>query len=234
VKIAIMQPYFLPYIGYWQLIAAVDKFIILDDVNYINRGWINRNRILCNQVPTWITLPLVGASQNKLICDLEILPDDGWRLKMEKLVTHSYCKAPYYDIIFPFFQRLLADAHGNLSDFLFTSISALSNQMQLKTEIIPTSRNFPKGDLRGQDRIIDICKQIVACQYVNPPGGRELYNSEPFLDAGISLFFLTPISDPSDVEPLLAGDQTLSILDLMMNNRIDSISNAILNLRIQP
>ena len=81
-RIAVMQPYFLPYIGYWQLIRAVDTFVILDDVNYINRGWINRNRISIRGEPCWMTLPLVGASQNKLISEINLLPDDGWKSRL--------------------------------------------------------------------------------------------------------------------------------------------------------
>ena len=81
-KVAIMQPYFAPYIGYFQLIAAVDVFVVLDDVNYIKGGWINRNKVLCHGKPTWLTVPLQGASPNKKIFELEIAPDNGWKKKM--------------------------------------------------------------------------------------------------------------------------------------------------------
>jgi hypothetical protein len=221
-----MQPYFLPYIGYWQLIAAVDKFIILDDVNYINRGWINRNRILCNQVPTWITLPLVGASQNKLICDLEVMPDDGWSLKMEKLVSHSYSKAAYFDATLSLFQQLLAGAHGNLSNFLFKSILSICNHLQIKTEIIPTSRNFPKGELRGQDRIIDICKRVGAVHYFNPIGGKDLYSESKFAEANINLIFKECLA----LEYPQSGNAFvpwLSIIDVLMWNGKESIRDQI-------
>ena len=78
-KIAIMQPYFFPYIGYWQLIHAVDHFVIYDDVNYIKGGWINRNRILINGKPAYITVPLHKASAFKRICDTDLQPSPFWR-----------------------------------------------------------------------------------------------------------------------------------------------------------
>ena len=84
-KVAIMQPYFFPYIGYFQLINAVDKFIIYDDVNYINRGWINRNQVLINGKESYITVPLKDASQNKLIKDITISIETNWQEKMKEL-----------------------------------------------------------------------------------------------------------------------------------------------------
>src|SRR5512140_19777 len=100
-SIAIMQPYFLPYIGYFQLMAAVDKFVVFDDVNYINRGWINRNRLLLNGGAHTFTVPLRGASQNKLICDIELAEDDGWRDKLLRTISQSYAKTPCYAEVAP-------------------------------------------------------------------------------------------------------------------------------------
>lgn len=226
-----MQPYFLPYIGYWQLIATVDKFIILDDVNYINRGWINRNRILSNKAPTWLTIPLVGASQNKLIFDLEILKDDGWSSKIEKLVSHSYANSPQFDSIFYFFQHLLSDAQGNLSNFLLKSISTICNQLHIKTEIVSASRNFPKDELRGQDRIIDICKRVGAYQYYNPIGGRNLYSKDKFAEQNIDLIFVESVAIEYE-QNANSFVPWLSILDILMCSNIEHIRSKVQNIHV--
>ncbi|MFN9114197.1 MAG: WbqC family protein, partial [Bacteroidota bacterium] len=127
-----MQPYFLPYIGYFQLMAAADRFVFLDDVNYINRGWINRNRLRTPQGPAWFTLPLVGASQNRLICDLEIKPDDGWKRSLERTLSINYSKAPCYAEVFPQFVSTLAAASGNLAQFLTQNLQQLAAWLGLK------------------------------------------------------------------------------------------------------
>ncbi len=95
-KIAVMQPYFFPYIGYFQLINSVDKFVILDDVNYIKKGWINRNYILVNSKPCLFTIPLVKPSQNKLINETEIAFESNWKKKFLKTIETGYAKAPIF------------------------------------------------------------------------------------------------------------------------------------------
>lgn len=218
-RVAIMQPYFLPYIGYWQLIHAVDKFVILDDVNYINRGWINRNRILVNGSPTWLTIPLSAASQNKLILELSVLPNDGWKEKMRAKAEHAYGKAVNFHFTKAFLNQILDEAEGNLSDFLTKSIIKICALFGLTTEIIPSSGIFEKGELHGQDRIIDICKKMGACEYLNPIGGLDLYSPKDFANSGIDLKFLRPILNPYEqhTDSFVPG---LSIIDVIMQNGI--------------
>src|ERR1051325_10810193 len=116
-RIAIMQPYLFPYIGYFQLINAADKFVILDDVNYINCGWINRNRILINGIDKLFTLPLKDASQNKSINAIEILADNPLKDKLLKTLELSYKKAPYFQVVFPLIQKIILNEERNLSAF---------------------------------------------------------------------------------------------------------------------
>jgi hypothetical protein len=228
-RVAIMQPYFLPYIGYWQLIHAVDKFVILDDVNYINRGWINRNRILVNGRPSWLTIPLSAASQNKLILDLSVLPDDGWKDKMRAKVEYAYGKAANFHLTKTFFNHILDEAEGNLSDFLTKSIIKICALFGLTTEIIPSSRIFEKGELRGQDRIIDICKKMGANEYLNPSGGREIYSHAEFNQCGIQLFFLSPGISLEKLQVSDGADENFSILELLMHNDKNMIKNRLAN-----
>ncbi len=175
-----MQPYLFPYLGYWQLLAAVDTFVILDDVNFINRGWINRNRIAINGEPAWLTLPLQGASQNRLICDIDIAADDGWKRKMLRTLSTAYAKAPESQNVLALFEQWLAHADGNLSTALHLNLTQVAAVLGITTTIIPSSRIYPKHDLKGQERILDICKREGATIYVNPPGGRELYDEKFF------------------------------------------------------
>src|SRR4051812_7809722 len=102
-RIAVMQPYFVPYLGYFQLLAAVDKIVLLDDVNFINGGWINRNRIRVNGQPHWLTLPLAQASQNRLINEINIVDDPAWKRKAVRTLELTYQEAPFVDQILPFF-----------------------------------------------------------------------------------------------------------------------------------
>ncbi len=222
-----MQPYFLPYIGYWQLIRAVDKFVVLDDVNYINRGWINRNRIAVGGNPVWMTLPLVGASQNRLICEIDLLPDDGWRARMTAMVENAYKGSQSHSQKTPFFQELLHCAQGNLSDFLRFAIQQICSLLEIVVEIIPTSRIFPKGELKGQHRILDICEKLGAREYLNPPGGRELYDAELFDSRGIQLMFLEPPSVGLGLKSGSPNGEPLSILDTIIMNPKSAVQSAV-------
>jgi hypothetical protein len=224
-KVGIMQPYFLPYIGYFQLMAAVDKFVLLDDVNFINRGWVNRNRIAVNGQPSWLTVPLSGASQNRLIREIDIAPDDGWVRKMHRAVAVAYAKAPEADSVIPIFESWLSKAAGNLADFLLLTLSETAARLGIETEILPTSSIFPKNGHKGQERILNICRELGASSYINPPGGRELYDRGLFSDARMELSFLRPnlgalrLAGPP-------GDASLSILHILMHKSREEAAQA--------
>ena len=213
-KIAIMQPYFFPYIGYFQLMAAVDKFILLDDVNYIKRGWINRNRVIVNNQTTWLTLPLICSSQNRLIKEIEIQPDAGWKRKMLNTVKQSYCRAEYKGGVFPLFESLIDRASGNLSDFLCTSLNEIHHFLDLKCKIVPSSGVYIKNGLTGAARILDICLKEQATHYINPPGGEALYDSSDFEKENVQLHFLQPRIPNLECCNMETG--ALSILHLLM------------------
>lgn len=227
-RLAIMQPYFLPYIGYFQLMAAVDRFVVLDDVNYINRGWINRNRLPTSNGTRWLTLPLVAASQNRLIRDLDILPDDGWKRIMECTVAATYAKAPEAAAVLPLFLRWLAAASGNLSAFLSWCLAEAAGYLGVAPDIVYTSSIYPRSGLKGSDRILDICLRERANVYVNAPGGRELYQPSMFAEAGIDLLFLEPKINAQDLLRYSGTEgPVLSILDLMMQNSTDLLHESV-------
>jgi hypothetical protein len=214
-KLAIMQPYFFPYIGYWQLINAVDRFVIYDDVNYINRGWINRNRILINGAPAYITVPLSQVSQNKKICDISLHTPPLWREKLVKMIETTYRKAPCFSEVYPLIEKLIRYKADTLSDYLAHQLQALAVFMGIKTEFIVTSRCYENSHLSGQARILDICKREGATTYINLQGGQSLYDIDTFRTAGIDLRFIVMRSVPykqrtADFIPYL------SIIDVLM------------------
>jgi hypothetical protein len=233
-RLAIMQPYFLPYIGYFQLMAAADKIILLDDVNFIKRGWINRNRIVVHGQPRWLTLPLAKASQNRLISEIEIVDDPVWRRKALRQVELGYGLAPFASRILPLFHGMLSEARGPLSGFLFRLLRQVAGYIGIRTIIEPTSAIYPKQRRTGQDRILDICAQEGATSYLNLPGGRSLYDAELFAAAGIELRFLDPNLEKLALRYSGTQGPIFSILDLLMLNPVTAIHEATRAASLEP
>jgi len=225
-RLAIMQPYFLPYLGYFQLMSAVDKIALLDDANFINSGWVNRNRIAVQGEPHWLTLPLARASQNRLINEIEIVDDPVWKRKTIRTVELSYQDAPFAAQILPLLTELLQEARGSLSAFLFYQLRRLGDYIGIPTEIEQTSAKYPKEGLTGQRRILDICVREGASTYVNLPGGRSLYDAKVFASAGIELLFLDPNFPEITLRHSGQEGPCLSILDLLMFNSVSAIRAA--------
>lgn len=221
-RLAIMQPYFLPYIGYFQLISAVDKFVILDDVNFINRGWINRNRLLLNGVAYTFTIPLRGASQNRRIFEIELDDRQSWRDKLLHTVRHAYCKAPCYAQVYPLIASVVGYPSSQLDAFLRNSIREIARYLSLDVEIVDSARVFGNDHLRGAERILDICRQEKADVYINPIGGIDLYDRGRFSEHQISLHFLR--SRPLDyAQGKGAHVPWLSVLDVLMFNEVPAV-----------
>jgi hypothetical protein len=216
-KVAIMQPYFLPYIGYFQLINAVDEFVLYDDVNYIKKGWINRNNLLVGGKASLFTIPLKEASQNKLINEIEISQEGNWQNKLLKTVEQSYKKAPYFDDFFPILTQIINYEEENISKYIHYSIVQICGHLEIATTIIPSSSVFNNVELKAQNRIIDICKKKHATQYINPIGGTELYQKENFDKENIMLNFIKtkPIQYAQFSNEFVPY---LSIIDLIMFN----------------
>jgi len=223
VRVGIMQPYFFPYIGYFQLIHAVDRFVIYDDVNYINRGWINRNSILGPQGPQRITLQLSGASQNKLIGEIRVGDN---RSKLLKTVEQCYRRAPCFDQVFPVVRDCLECGEISLSLFLEHAIRRVCDYIGVATDILVSSQVEKDSSLKGQEKIIALCKSQDADIYVNAIGGRDLYDEKRFEEEGMELRFL----QTGAVTYAQFSDTfypNLSIIDVMMFNSKDNIFAAV-------
>lgn len=215
-KLGIMQPYFFPYIGYWQLISAVDKYVVFNDVNYINRGWINRNRILCQGKPMYINILLSKASQNKKINEIDVLQDERHTAKLLRTLHDCYHKAPYFGETFEFISDILtSNVERRLDLYLFDIMRRVCGCLGITTPLVLSSEIPQKPDLRGETRIIALCEALGADEYYNAVGGQSLYNREHFQQEGISLCFLktNPIVYRQFQNEFVAN---LSILDVMM------------------
>lgn len=224
-RLAIMQPYFLPYIGYFQLMAAVDKFVVYDDVNYINKGWINRNQILLNRQPYMFTIPLKEASQNKKINEISLTSDDKWRDKMLRTFGQSYKRAPMFNDVFPLVESIVSYPESNLATFIHHSLTQLCSYMNLKTVIVPSSTVYGNQHLKAQERIIDICIRENATVYVNAPNGKSLYDASVFSAENIELKFLEPSSVRYEQYPEVDFVPYLSIVDVLMFNDRERIGS---------
>jgi hypothetical protein len=220
--LAIMQPYLFPYIGYWQLLKATQRFVVYGDVNYINRGWINRNRILLNGAPGLITLPLLQASQNRKIDEIDIAPAAQWQRRMLRSLEMAYRKAPCFDEVYPLLEGILAHEDRNLAGFLTHQLQVLARFMGLQTQIVSSSRVYANAHLSAQERILDICRQEGATRYINAQGGRSLYEPQAFAERGIALRFIAmralPYRQRSE-----GFTPYLSIVDALMENGAEGI-----------
>lgn len=218
-KLGIMQPYFLPYIGYWQLIKNVDKYIVYDDVNY-RRGWINRNQILLNGKPKLFTISLKEGSQNKKIN--EILINDDFN-KFMKTLQFCYSKSPYFENVYALLHSICSYEDQNLGSFIFNSIQKICNYLGITTELILSSQIQINNELKGKDRILYICKQMQATEYYNAIGGQELYDKMEFVENGIDLQFVKTDA----VEYKQFGSDfvpNLSIIDVLMFNSVGEVN----------
>ena len=216
-KLGIMQPYFFPYLGYWQLINAVDKYIIYDDVNFIKNGWINRNNILLNGRKHLITLPLEGASSFLLINQIRTSSKLKDKEKLLKTIEQAYKKSPYFEKVFSIIKNTIFYESEYISEALLYSIKTIVEYLDMNTEIILSSGLNKDNSLSSEEKIIHICKILNANSYYNAIGGQELYNKQNFEKNNIKLNFLEMnyCCYPQFKNDFIAN---LSIIDVLMFN----------------
>lgn len=218
-KLGIMQPYFFPYLGYWQLLANVDKYVVYDDVTYIKGGWINRNNFLVNGQKNLLTMQLEKASSYTLIKDIVIKDDFA---KFLKTIEMGYKKAPFFEAVFSLLKEICQYPDRMLGRFLFNSHIKICDYLGIDTELILSSSFGKNTELKGKDKVISICKQLGADEYINAIGGQVLYDKKEFAENGIRLNFLQANlrAYRQFKNEFVAG---LSIIDIMMFNSKDEI-----------
>jgi hypothetical protein len=223
--LAIMQPYLFPYIGYFQLLASVDRFVVYDDVTFIKQGWINRNRMLINGQPVFFTVPLEHRSSAVAIRDTRIsdAPQHRrWPEKLMKSFDNAYRRAPEFLQTRPLIETVLARAGSRIADLALDSIRAVAAQLQIQTPIVATSTTYGNAHLRGEDRVLAICKAEKASRYINLAGGRQLYSRDRFAAEGIELCFMEPV--PIEYHQFSdAFVPWLSIVDVLMFNPVERV-----------
>ena len=221
-----MQPYFFPYIGYFQLIAAVDTFIVYDNIKYTKKGWINRNRMLQNGKDAMFSLPLKSDSDYLDVCERELASDFN-RDKLLNQFRGAYLRASYFEQVFPLVEQIVRYEDANLFRYTYHSISRICEYLGITTEIKVSSDIAIDHNLKNQDKVLDLCGAVGANVYVNAIGGKELYSKEVFLDKNIALKFIQSKS----FEYTQFGTEFvpwLSIIDVMMFNSLDTIKSNIL------
>lgn len=223
--IGIMQPYFMPYIGYFQLMKAVDKYIIYDDVNYIKGGWVSRNYLLINGEKKMFTITLKEASPNKLFNEIEIKDDFK---KLMKTLQLNYSKSVNFKEAMVLMERIISFPNKQLSQFIANSFQEILNYLSIDTELILSSNIYKNNTLKGQEKVLNICNILGANTYYNAVGGQELYSKEKFKENGIMLNFIETMIQPYPQPHTRSFVPSLSMIDVLMNNSKEEI-NALLD-----
>lgn len=226
-SLAIMQPYFFPYIGYFQLIAAVDLFIVYDNIEYTKKGWINRNRLLHSGKDMMFSLPLKNDSDYLNVCKRELVAD----FKRDKLLHQfkgAYRHAPHFAQTFPLIEQIVRYDEVNLFQYLHHSIIKICEHLGISTKIGISSNIAIDHDLKNQDKVLALCEAVGANTYVNAIGGINLYATKDFSRQGVTLKFIRskPYEYPQFGNTFVPW---LSIIDVMMFNPVEAIKTYISN-----
>lgn len=224
-KLAIMQPYFLPYIGYFQLIRSADLFIVYDNIKYTKKGWINRNRMLQNGQDVMFSLPLKKDADSLDVRERSLAADFN-RTKLLRQLEGSYKRAPYFEQTFPLIERIVRYEESNLFGFLHHSITKTCEHLGITTEIRVSSKAPIDHRLASQDKVLALCTSVGASTYINTIGGMELYAKDAFSARGINLQFIRskPLEYPQFGDSFVPW---LSIVDVLMFNELGKVRECI-------
>lgn len=220
-RLGIMQPYFWPYLGYFQLISCVDKFVVYDDIEYTKKGWINRNRYLCNGKDKYFTIPLEKDSDYLDIKERKVSAGFDQE-KVKNQILTAYKKAPYFEKTFPLFCECLEYKERNLFKYIFFSIQKIMEYLNIDTELIISSSLSIDHSLKSQTKVLEICKKMNCSEYINAIGGQALYDKESFNKRNIKLHFIK-MEDIVYDQKISEFLPALSILDVMMFNSKENV-----------
>lgn len=221
--ICIMQPYIFPYIGYFQLFEVCDIFVSYDDVQYMKGGWINRNRVLYHDSPKYITFPVNKAPLNTAIDHCFFHENIGKeKKKILSTLRQVYSNAPFFQSVYTRLEDIVKVNENNVARFAENSLKRILDYMGISVQIRRSSHLSFDKSLKGQDRVIEIVKELGGDRYVNPIGGQDLYSPAEFAANNIDLRFLNCKAKPykqfsNEFAP------NLSIIDVLMFNSIEQI-----------
>lgn len=220
---AIMQPYLFPYIGYWQLINAVDIFVIYDNIQFSKKGWFHRNNILLNNKKTLFSIPLKKDSDNLNVVERYISNSAEKEIrKIIRQIEAAYKKSPQFNQVFPFVKDIFLNDEKNLFKYIYNSVNKVCEFLGIETKIQVSSTINIDHSLKSQAKVLAINKALNATKYINPIGGKQLYDFKGFNKEGIELNFLE-----SELPEYKQFQEEfipyLSIIDIMMFNSKDVI-----------
>ena len=220
-----MQPYFLPYVGYFQLIASVNLYILYDNIKYTRKSWINRNRLLLNGTDAMFSLPLKKGSDSLDVVERELAAEFD-RSKLLNQFKGAYGRAPQFELTYPVLEQIVRHEEVNLFRYIHHSIVRLCEHLDIKTEIRISSEICIDHNLKGQDKVLALCKAAGANTYINTIGGVELYDKTDFRIQGVDLKFIKsrPFEYAQFGVPFVP---LLSIVDVLMFNPMDLVRERI-------
>ena len=219
---AVMQPYFFPYVGFYQLIEKVESFVFYDTVSYIKSGWINRNRLIINKSVNYFTVPLQNASSNLNIREVKAQANPKWRDKMLKTIIQNYSKAPFAEEVIPLIEEVLAVESDDIADLAQASAEVVLNHLGIEKKLLASSAmdldesSYSEDNARS-DRLIAIAEEFNDKLFLNNASGSHLYNSEYFTERGVQLCWFTPEVKAYPQFNSNEFEPGLSILDMLMN-----------------
>lgn len=221
--IAIMQPYLFPYIGYWQLINAVDKFVLYDNIQFNKGGWFNKNNILLSGKKTLFSIPLKKDSYQLDVVERRLADNASQQInKILRQIENGYKNAPHFNDVFPLLESVFSFDEKNLFFYIYNSITKVAEYLHIDTEIIVSSTLKIDHSLKGEEKVLAINKYLHADHYINAIGGQSLYAKETFAKAGVKLNFIdTKIIEYKQFDDVFVP--SLSIIDIMMFNSKEEI-----------
>lgn len=231
-RVAIMQPYFLPYLGYWQLMSCVDTFVVYDDIQFTKKGWIHRNRYLNNGSDQMFSLPLKKDSDYLDVVQRQLA--DTWdeeKPRLMRKIAGAYAKAPGFSEGMAIFEACLNADSRNLFEFVLNSIKVIKHRLDIGAELVVSSAIGNTKAHKGQNRVLEICRSLSATEYVNPIGGLGLYQGAAFEGQGIELKFHR-IGDVRYDQPGPEFLPHLSILDMLMFVGVSGVKDELANFEL--
>lgn len=216
VSAVITQSNYIPWKGYFDLVAAADYFVIYDEVQYTRRDWRNRNSIKTPSGLAWLTIPVESKGKfNQSIADTSMV-SSSWREQHWKTIERNYKKSTYFNEISSWLKPLIVDnSVMSLSTFNIALISGILEYLNIATEV-RLSSEFPKRSGRTE-KLIDICVALDVNKYISGPSAKDYIKEETFIRSGIGIEWFDYSGYPTYTQLWGEFEHNVSIIDLLFN-----------------
>ena len=214
-RVTILQPSYLPWLGFFEQMTRSDKFVLLDDVQYTRRDWRNRNRIRVRENWIWLTVPVQQKSRfSQSLLETRIDNSVSWRRKHLETLRQHYCKAPFFEKYFPRCQQVYEKDWTFLFDFCLETINLIKEEMGIETPLLRSSEMKPGGE--KTERLVSICRELGATHYLSGESGSNYIAEEDFSSQGIALEYQN-YEHPVYPQRYTGFVPHLSAIDLLFN-----------------